>query len=93
MNINTADLHIQNFYAIKEGIKPVLRTGTESGNINPIKDFCKKHNLHLLIKPTRNIPSFMDSISTYPCYILYISLDSKLAKEAYEAEKNGNEKN
>jgi len=93
MDINRLGINIQEFFAVKEDIKPVLRTGTESRNIGLIKEFCKKHNLHLLIKPTGDIPSITDNISTYPYYILYISSSSKLVKQAFDAEKNRDEKN
>lgn len=87
--INKVGFNFQDFFALKEGIKPVLRSGIEYENINYIKEFCEKYKLSFLIKPVQSVLNNID-ISTYPRYLLYISLSSNMAKEAFEAEKNKN---
>ena len=76
-------LNEQEFLAVREGIKPVMRqTVTRKLSVKKVKNMCKKNNLHTVIKSMN-----VWSPDQQPVYHIFISKSSKLAKEAYQANK------
>lgn len=73
----------QELLAVKEGIKPVMRTGLGSNYAikNKLTEFCKEFNLHMVIK------SFTSIHGEEFENIVYVSKSKELTKQAYEAEK------
>ncbi len=74
-------IKVQEFLAVREGIKPVLIAGINMKFINQIRELCKKHKLHLLVKNLDFHRTASDKST-----VAYISKSRNLAKQVYEAE-------
>lgn len=85
-------LSIQEFLAVKNDIKLVMRRGVEKGNIDIIKRKVEKEKMCLLLKTvdTSRLVN-KNQISHQKSIVAYISKSMELAKQAYKAEKKGDQ--
>lgn len=83
---------IQEFLAVKNDIRSVIRQGLEKEIIETIKRRVKKEKMCILIKnlDTRRVVN-KNQISHQKGIVAYISKSMELAKQAHKAEKEGNQ--
>jgi len=79
-------IHIQEWLAVKHGIKPVLRTVLRTDKFEYVEKLCRKEGLSSLIKPfTQLYGTKLNS----PINIIYVSRSKDLLEEAYLSDKSG----
>ena len=82
----------QEFLALKNDIKPVIRQGIEKGDVNILGKLLKKEKMCILPK-TLDIPRSVNEhpISHKKSIVAYISKSMKLARDAYHADKENDQ--
>lgn len=86
-------LSIQEFLAVKNDIKPVMRGGgIRKEHAEIIRQELKKEKMRVLVK-TLDIPRLVDKNQFFheKHIMLYISKSMELARQAYKAEKEGDQ--
>ena len=87
-------LDLQEFLAVKNDIRPVMRQGLEKESIDAIKRKVEKEKMRVLLK-TVDIPRSVNKNRIFhkKNIVAYISKSMELAKETYKAEKENDDKN
>jgi hypothetical protein len=87
--LSICKIDIQSFLLLKEGIKPAIRVGIPDCFIENAKKTAKKLGIEILVKEFNTI--YGEELSK-PLINAYYSLDKKMCREAWLAEKNGDRK-
>lgn len=74
----------QEILAVKEGIKPILRTVVSEVNMESVEKFCRENELHCTIKTHNEL--FGEKFEN-PLYVAYVSSSEDNVKEYCEVEK------
>jgi len=87
-------LSIQEFLAVKNDIRPVMRQGLEKESIDTIKRKVEKEKMCLLLK-TLDIPRLVNKNQIFKerNIVAYISKSMELAKQTYRADIESDDKN
>jgi hypothetical protein len=88
-NKGSYGIDYQSYLLLRAGVKPVIRIGTEEIFRKKLEKICKINNLFIVIKKFNVIYNY--KLET-PVLNAYISTSENLAKDACEAESNGDRK-
>ncbi|NIO20610.1 MAG: hypothetical protein GTN76_07700 [Candidatus Aenigmarchaeota archaeon] len=79
-------IQIQEWLALKHGIKPLLRTVIQPDDVKNIEKLCREDGLFYIVKPFSQL--YLTKFDS-PVNVIYISKNKDLLERAYQSEKSG----